>query len=158
MKTGNLKGHDKRQRHVRKSIHNGFFNPILFYHLKKLFYQLYHTILQYPQHLETLFFFPILFKYSFLIFFLLFLFFSSFSSLSPSTSSKLIPSKITSSKPQQKITQIKQAPEIHLPPQQNHKKKKSIRKTRLQPRPLPLAIGHNRGKTHTHTHTHTHRT
>ena len=33
-----------------KSIHNGFSHPILFYHLKKLLYQLYYTILQYSQH------------------------------------------------------------------------------------------------------------
>ena len=46
-------------------------------------------------NIPKLYFFFILFKYSFLILFLLFLFFSSFSSLSPSTSSKPIPSKIT---------------------------------------------------------------
>ena len=42
-----------------KSIHNGECYPILFYHIKKLIYQLYHTILQYTQHSKTLsFFFP----------------------------------------------------------------------------------------------------
>ena len=33
-----------------KSIHNGKCHTILFYHPKKLFYQLYHIILQYTQH------------------------------------------------------------------------------------------------------------
>ena len=33
-----------------KSIHIWEFYPILFYHLKKSFYNLYHTILQYSQH------------------------------------------------------------------------------------------------------------
>ena len=40
-----------------KSIHisNSYF--IIFYHPKKLFYQLYHTILQYPQYPKTLLFY-----------------------------------------------------------------------------------------------------
>ena len=75
---------------INKSIYIPKFYPILFYHLKKLLYQLYHTILQYTLHSKTLFFFPfylnILF-YSFFFFLWLFLFFSSFSSLSPLTSS-----------------------------------------------------------------------
>ena len=41
-----------------KSIHNRFSYLILFYHPKKLFYQLYHTILQYTQYPN--FYFPIL--------------------------------------------------------------------------------------------------
>ena len=40
-----------------QSIHNGKCHPILFYHLKKLLYQLYHIILQYTQH--PIFYFPI---------------------------------------------------------------------------------------------------
>ena len=32
------------------SIHNGSCHPILFYHPKKLLYQLYNIILQYTQH------------------------------------------------------------------------------------------------------------
>ena len=52
-----------------QSIHISKFYLILFYHLKKLFYQLYHTILQYTQHLKTLIFFP---------FYLNILFYSSF--------------------------------------------------------------------------------
>ena len=39
------------------SIHIWKCHPILFYHLKKLLYQLYHIILQYTQHL--IFYFPI---------------------------------------------------------------------------------------------------
>ena len=35
---------------LHKSIHISKFYLIIFYHLKKLFYQLYHTILQYSQH------------------------------------------------------------------------------------------------------------
>ena len=59
-----------------QSIHNGKYHPILSYHIlpfKKLLYQLYHTILQYSQHLKTLFF-SLLFKYSFLLFFYYFSF------------------------------------------------------------------------------------
>ena len=69
-----------------KSISNRKCHPILFYHPKKLLYQLYHTNWQHTQHPKILFF-PILFKYSNLFFFLLFLFFYSFSSISPITSS-----------------------------------------------------------------------
>ena len=39
----------------RKSIHISKFYLIIFYHLKKLFYQLYHTILQYSQHFNFYF-------------------------------------------------------------------------------------------------------
>ena len=71
---------------------------ILFYHIPSI---------------QKLYYFTILLKYYFLIFFLLFLFFSSLFSLSASTSSKSIPSKITRRKSQQKFTQIKQAPELN---------------------------------------------
>ena len=40
-----------------ESIHNSKCHLILFYYPKKLFYQLYHTILQYTQHHKTFFFF-----------------------------------------------------------------------------------------------------
>ena len=40
-----------------QSIANQFCHPILFYNPKKLFYQLYHTILQYTQHPKTLLFY-----------------------------------------------------------------------------------------------------
>ena len=43
---------------VFKSIHNWKCHLILVYHFKKLFYQLYHTILQHTQHSN--FYFPIL--------------------------------------------------------------------------------------------------
>ena len=134
-------------------------------------------------NIPKLYFFPILFKYSF---FNLFFYYFSFSLPLPlflpqplalaSTSSKPIPSKITTknhsnqtstknplatpAKSQQKITKnLKIHTKIttknhHLPPQQNHNKK-SILETRSQPKPLPLAIGHNRGKK---MRTHTHRT
>ena len=40
-----------------KSIHNRKCHHILFYHLKKLLYQLYYIILQYTQHPKTLLFY-----------------------------------------------------------------------------------------------------
>ena len=82
-------------------------------------------------NISKLNFFPISFKYSFFNFFYYFSFSLPFPLFLPqplasaSISSKPIPSKITRSKSQQKITQIKQAPEIHLPPQQNHNKSKN---------------------------------
>ena len=39
------------------SIHNRKCHPILFYHLKKAIYQLYHVILQYTQYPKTLLFY-----------------------------------------------------------------------------------------------------
>ena len=70
-------------------------------------------------NIPKLYFFFILFKYSFLILFLLFLFFFSFPLFLPQPLANPYPAKS-----QQKITQIKQAPKIHLPPQQNHNKSK----------------------------------
>ena len=66
---------------VLRSIHNKKCYPILFYHLKKLLYQLYHTILQHIQRPN--FYFPILLiKIIYLHnkFLFLFSFFSIFSS------------------------------------------------------------------------------
>ena len=51
---------------------DGKCHPILFYYLKKLFYQLYHTILQYTQHSKTLLFYHFI-KILFFNLFLLFL-------------------------------------------------------------------------------------
>ena len=101
-----------------KSIHSRFLYLILFYHLKKQFYQLYHTIYNIPS-IPKLYYFTIWLKYYFLIFFYYFSFSPPFPLFHPqplapaSTSSKPIPSKITRSKSQQKFTQIKQAPELN---------------------------------------------
>ena len=62
-----------------QSIHNRFCYLILFYHLKKQFYQLYHTILQYTTSKNSIFFpfyLNILFYSFFFLIFFLFLFFS----------------------------------------------------------------------------------
>ena len=49
-----------RQKSYSKSIHIRYFQIILFYHSKKLFYQLLHTILQYTQNLTFIFLFYLL--------------------------------------------------------------------------------------------------
>ena len=50
-----------------RAFTNGKCHPIIFYHLKKLLYQLYHTILQYIKHPKTLLFYHFI-KILFLIF------------------------------------------------------------------------------------------
>ena len=75
-----------------------------------------------PPTSQNSIFFPFYLNILFLIFFFYYFFFSLPlplflpQPLAPALiSSKPIPSKITASKSQQKITKIKQAPEIHMP-------------------------------------------
>ena len=63
------------------------FSIISYFTIPKSYFINYIILFYNTPNIPKLYFFPILFKYSFLILFLLFLLFSSFSSLSPSTSS-----------------------------------------------------------------------
>ena len=136
-----------------QSIHNRFCYLILFYHLKKQFYQLYHTILQYTTSKNSIFFpfFLNILFYSFFFFFFFSLPFLLFlpQPLAPaSTSSKPIPTTMNltnhthhhpyprpkpipkTSRPStpRRSHKLPSPPSTtpllhHLPPQQNHNKK-----------------------------------